>query len=97
MLESAFTGGIRPAWFVADEVYGNDSSLWWWLEKIAKQPYILTVSKKQSVVIGWQRYQAQELLPLLAVREKDTMTGRKCQLIVTDRMVSNVGYCSAAL
>ncbi|MDV2993588.1 MAG: IS701 family transposase ISCARN75 [Chroococcidiopsis sp. SAG 2025] len=63
MLESAFKDGIRPAWFVADEVYGNDGSLWWWLEKTAKQPYILTVSKKQPVVIGWQRYQAQELLP----------------------------------
>jgi len=26
MLESAINQGIRPAWFVADEVYGNDGS-----------------------------------------------------------------------
>jgi len=63
MLESAITDGIRPAWFVADEVYGNDGSFWWWLEKTAKQPYVLTVNKKQPVVIGWQRYRAEELVP----------------------------------
>lgn len=26
MLQSAFKSGIRPAWFVADEVYGTDGS-----------------------------------------------------------------------
>jgi SRSO17 transposase len=63
MLESAINQGIRPAWFVALEVYGNDGSFWWWLEKTAKQPYVLTVNKKQPVVIGWQRYRAEELIP----------------------------------
>jgi SRSO17 transposase len=63
MLSSAINEGIRPAWFVADEVYGNDGSFWWWLEKTAKQPYVLTVNKKQPVVIGWQRYRAEDLLP----------------------------------
>jgi len=63
MLESAIIDGIRPTWFVADEVYGNDGSFWWWLEKSAKQPYVLTVNKKQPVGIGWQRYRAQDLLP----------------------------------
>ncbi len=63
MLESAIIAGIRPAWFVADEVYGNDGSFWWWLEKTAKLPYVLTVNKKQSVVIGWQRYRAEDLVP----------------------------------
>ena len=62
MLSSALALGIRPAWFVADEVYGNDGSFWWWLEKTAKLPYVLTVNKKQPVVIGWQRYRAEELL-----------------------------------
>lgn len=63
MLESALAQGIRPAWFVADEVYGNDGSFWWWLEKTAKQPYVLTVNKKQPVVIGWQRYRASDVVP----------------------------------
>lgn len=63
MLSSAIHAGIRPAWFVADEVYGNDGSFWWWLEKTAKQPYVLTVNKKQPVVIGWQRDRAEDLLP----------------------------------
>lgn len=63
MLESAMIAGIRPAWFVADAVYGNDGSFWWWLEKTAKLPYVLTVNKKQSVVIGWQRYRASDLVP----------------------------------
>ncbi len=63
MLESALKDGIRPTWFVADEVHGNDGSFWWWLEKTAKLPYILTVSKNWTLVIGWQRYRAQDLLP----------------------------------
>ena len=42
---------------------GNDGSLWRWLEKTAKLPYVLTVNKKQPVVIGWQRYRAEELIP----------------------------------
>ncbi len=63
MLESALAEGICPAWFVADEVYGNDGSFWWWLEKTAKLPYLLAVNKKQPVVIGWQRYRAEELIP----------------------------------
>jgi SRSO17 transposase len=63
MVSSAINQGIRPAWFVADEVYGNDGSFWWWLEKTAKQSYVLTVNKKQPVVIGWQRYRAEDLIP----------------------------------
>lgn len=63
MLESALKAGIRPAWFVADEVYGTDGSFWWWLEQTAEQPYVLTVNKKQCVVIGWQRYRASDLVP----------------------------------
>lgn len=38
----------------------------WWLEQTEEQPYVLTVNKKQSVVLGWQRYQAQELVQSLA-------------------------------
>ena len=61
MLQSAWDAGIRSAWVVADEVYGNDGGFWWWLEKTGQQPYVLTVNKKQSVVIGWQPYRAEAL------------------------------------
>jgi SRSO17 transposase len=44
MLQSAFKAGIRPAWFVADEVYGTDGSFWWWLEQTGEQSYVLTVN-----------------------------------------------------
>jgi|GEM_PF-2996767 len=41
MLQSAFKAGIRPAWFVTDEVYSRDASFWRWLEQTLKQPYVL--------------------------------------------------------
>ncbi|MBD2309884.1 IS701 family transposase [Chroococcidiopsis sp. FACHB-1243] len=63
MLSSALAQGLRPAWFVADEVYGNDGLFRWWLEKTAKLPYVLTVNKKQPVVIGWLLFRAEELIP----------------------------------
>ncbi len=50
---------------VADEVYGSDGSFWFWLEKTGKQPYALSVSKKQSFVLGWDRYRADEILQLV--------------------------------
>lgn len=56
---------MRPAWFVADEGSGMDGSFWWWLEQSAQQSYILTVSKKQSVVLGWQQYRAEDLVQSL--------------------------------
>lgn len=61
MLQAVFEAGIRPAWFVADEVYGSDGSFWWWLEKNWQQPYVLTVNKKQATIIGWQHYRAEDL------------------------------------
>lgn len=61
MLQSAWDAGIRCAWVVADEVYGNDGGFWWWLEKTGQQPYVLTVNKKQFVVIGWQSTRAEAL------------------------------------
>jgi SRSO17 transposase len=69
MLQSAWDAGIGCQWFVADEVYGNDGSFWWRLEKTAKQPYVLTVNKKQSFVIGWENYRAEDLLQSLATEQ----------------------------
>lgn len=58
MLEDAFSSGIRPAWVVADEVYGNDGKFWWWLETEPQQAYVLTVAVKHTVSIGYQQYRA---------------------------------------
>lgn len=61
MLHSAFASGVRPAWVVADEVYGSDGKFWWWLEQEYQQPYLLTVGSQHSVVIGYQEYCAKAL------------------------------------
>ena len=62
MLQSAFKAGIRPAWFVADEVYSNNASFWRWLEQTAQQPYVLTVSKQQPTPINFKTHRADELV-----------------------------------
>ena len=66
MLQSAWDAGLRSAWVVADEVYGNDAGFWWWLEQTGQQPYVLTVNKKQPVVIGWQPYRAEAVCQSLS-------------------------------
>ena len=62
MLQSAFKAGIRPAWFVADEVYSRDASFWRWLEQTLKQPYVLIVNKRQPTQIDFQVRYTEELL-----------------------------------
>jgi len=61
MLQSAWNAGLRSAWVVADEVYGNDTGFGRWLEQTGQQPYVLTVNKRHAVVIGWQAYRAEAL------------------------------------
>lgn len=58
MLQLAFESGIRPAWVVADEVYGNDAKFRWWLEQEHEQAYLLHVSVSHSVWVGYQQYRA---------------------------------------
>ena len=62
ILQSVFKAGIRPAWFVADEVYSSNASFWRWLEQSAQQPYVLTVSKQQPTPINFQTHRASDLL-----------------------------------
>ena len=62
MLQSVFKEGLRPAWFVADEVYSRDASFWRWLEQTLTQPYVLTVNKRQPTIINFQVRYAEELL-----------------------------------
>lgn len=69
MLQSAWDAGLRSAWVVADEVYGNDTSFGRWLEQSGQQPYVLTVNKKHSVVMGWQPYRAEDLCKSLLAQQ----------------------------
>lgn len=89
MLQSASDAGIRSAWVVADEVYANDAGFWCWLEKTRQQPYVLTVNKKQSVVIGWQSTLAealcQSLLPELSIGCTNIFDGVTCSSRTNDR------------
>jgi hypothetical protein len=48
LVERALDAGARPAWVVADSVYGADSKLRLFLEA-RHQPYVLAVSSQQSV------------------------------------------------
>ena len=66
MLQSAWDAGIRSAWVVADEVYGNDTRFGRWLEQTGQQPYVLTVNKTASVVIGWQAARAEAVCQSLS-------------------------------
>jgi len=66
MLQSAWDAGLRSAWVVADEVYGNDTRFGRWLEQTGQQPYVLTVNKKHSVVIGWQPARAEAVCQSLS-------------------------------
>jgi SRSO17 transposase len=48
LVERALKAGARPAWVVADCVYGADSKLRFFLEE-RQQPYVMAVSSNQSV------------------------------------------------
>lgn len=69
MLQSAWDAGLRSAWVVADEVYGNDTRFGRWLEQTGQQPYVLTVNKKHSVVIGWQPDRAEAVCQSLSPKQ----------------------------
>jgi SRSO17 transposase len=52
MVERVLSAGARPAWVVADAVYGADSKLRYFLEE-AEQPYVLAVTGQQCVWMGF--------------------------------------------
>ncbi|MFC4544737.1 IS701 family transposase, partial [Paenactinomyces guangxiensis] len=47
-------------WVTGDSVYGSDSRLRRWLEN-EQQAYVLAVSAKESVSIGWNTYKVRDL------------------------------------
>jgi SRSO17 transposase len=61
MVERALDAGARPAWVVADSVYGADSKLRFFLEE-RQQPYVLAVTSNQSVWTGLSRRRVKNVV-----------------------------------
>lgn len=64
MLERVFAAQVPVRWVTGDSVYGDDRRLRIWLEE-REQAYVLAVSGKDSVWIGWRQYQVKTLLAQL--------------------------------
>jgi SRSO17 transposase len=64
MLEQAFQAEVPAAWVTGDSVYGDDRRLRMWLEAQA-QAYVLAVSGKEYVWLGWQQHQVKTVLATL--------------------------------
>jgi SRSO17 transposase len=64
MLERTFQAGAPAAWVTGDSVYGDDRRLRMWLET-QEQAYVLAVSGKEYVWVGWQQRQVKTVLAAL--------------------------------
>ncbi len=64
MLERVFAAQLPVRWVTGDSVYGDDRSLRLWLEE-REQAYVLAVSGKDYVWIGWRQQQVKTLLAQL--------------------------------
>ncbi len=65
MLQRLFAAEVPCAWVSGDEVYGSDRQLRLWLETQG-QAYILAVSVKEPLWIGYQQYRADQVAASLA-------------------------------
>jgi SRSO17 transposase len=63
LVERALEAGARPAWVVADSVYGADSKLRFFLEAKG-QPYVMAVTFAQSVWTGLSQRRVKSLVAL---------------------------------
>jgi SRSO17 transposase len=63
MVERALEAGARPAWVVADSVYGADGKLRFFLEE-REQPYVMAVTSAQSVWTGLTQRRVKSLVAL---------------------------------
>jgi SRSO17 transposase len=61
MLERAIEAGIPAAWVTGDAVYGDDRRLRLWLEE-QERAYVLAVSGKEYIWMGFQQVRVKELL-----------------------------------
>lgn len=68
MLERAFEAGVLADWVTGDSIYGDDRRLRLWLEE-REQAYVLAVSGKEYVWIGFRQYRVKELLAVLPEEE----------------------------
>ncbi len=64
MLARAFAVGVPAAWVTGDSVYGDDRRLRMWLES-CPQAYVLAVSGKEYVWLGWQQRRVKTILAAL--------------------------------
>ncbi len=64
MLERVFAAQVPVRWVTGDSVYGDDRWLRLWLEE-REQAYVLAVSGKDYVWVGWRQYQVKTLLAKL--------------------------------
>jgi hypothetical protein len=60
LVERALEAGAKPAWVVADSVYGADSKLRFFLEA-REQPYVLAVTSNQSVWVELTQHRVKTL------------------------------------
>jgi SRSO17 transposase len=63
LVERALEAGARPAWVVADSVYGADGKLRFFLEE-REQPYVMAVTSAQSVWTGLTQRRVKSLAAL---------------------------------
>jgi hypothetical protein len=64
MLQRVLTTGVPATWVTGDSVYGDDRRLRLWLEA-PPQAYVLAVSGKEYVWLGWQPRQVKTILAAL--------------------------------
>jgi SRSO17 transposase len=64
MLARALAAGVPARWVTGDSVYGDDRRLRMWLEA-RPQAYVLAVSGKEYVWLGWQQRQVKTVLAAL--------------------------------
>jgi SRSO17 transposase len=64
MLARALAAGVPAAWVAGDSVYGDDRRLRMWLESLP-HAYVLAVSGKEYVWLGWRQRQVKTILPAL--------------------------------
>jgi SRSO17 transposase len=64
MLQRVLATGVPAKWVTGDSVYGDDRRLRLWLEA-QPQAYVLAVSGKEYVWLGWQQRQVKTILAAL--------------------------------
>jgi SRSO17 transposase len=64
MLQRVLEAGMPVQWVTGDSVYGDDRRLRMWLEA-RPQAYVLAVSGKEYVWLGWQQRQVKTVLAAL--------------------------------